>query len=250
MPPARRPALLLVAIGVVLAGMAGLVAWLYRGPEPGCEVVGGGRTVRLSPAQAAAISTASATPVRQRRADSAIARSIRAAGASLPDGAISQADALALAGALAGRAEAALTCQFSPASVPAEMPNGSGLTGRAERVRGELSAAFGQIQVGGFSPNGVDSGHMPGSAHYDGRAIDVFVRPVGPGQPAPRVGDRTLGGRARRRAGHRDRHLRRPDLVGTRSDNGWRDYDPPGGPTDNAILRHLDHVHIDVLRGG
>ena len=46
------------------------------------------------------------------------------------------------------------------------------------------------------------------------------------------------------------RHLRRPDLDRRRrSDDGWRDYDPPAsGPATAAILEHRDHVHVDVLR--
>ena len=31
-----------------------------------------------------------------------------------------------------------------------------------------------------------------------------------------------------------------------RSDDGWRDYDPPEGSGDPAILEHRDHVHVDV----
>ena len=34
-----------------------------------------------------------------------------------------------------------------------------------------------------------------------------------------------------------------------RSEEGWRAYEPPGGPTDNLTLRHMDHVHVDVLAG-
>ncbi|WP_281964722.1 hypothetical protein [Serinicoccus marinus] len=29
---------------------------------------------------------------------------------------------------------------------------------------------------------------------------------------------------------------------------GWQDYRVPGGSQD-PVLRHLDHVHVDVLRG-
>jgi hypothetical protein len=31
-----------------------------------------------------------------------------------------------------------------------------------------------------------------------------------------------------------------------RSDDGWRDYDPPEQAGDPAILEHRDHVHVDV----
>ena len=39
---------------------------------------------------------------------------------------------------------------------------------------------FGTLSLGGFEPGGVSSGHMAGSAHYEGRAIDIFVRPISP----------------------------------------------------------------------
>jgi hypothetical protein len=35
-----------------------------------------------------------------------------------------------------------------------------------------------------------------------------------------------------------------------RSVQGWREYEYPGGPTDNPVLLHEDHVHVDVHRGG
>ena len=41
------------------------------------------------------------------------------------------------------------------------------------------------------------------------------------------------------------------DRIWTASSSaaGWRPYVPPQGPTRNPVLRHLDHVHVDVARG-
>jgi hypothetical protein len=33
------------------------------------------------------------------------------------------------------------------------------------------------------------------------------------------------------------------------SAEGWRGYTHPSGNTRNPILRHLDHVHVAVVRG-
>jgi hypothetical protein len=35
-----------------------------------------------------------------------------------------------------------------------------------------------------------------------------------------------------------------------RSITGWRTYEHPAGPTDNPILMHEDHLHVDVVEGG
>ena len=48
----------------------------------------------------------------------------------------------------------------------------------AEAVRREVDSVFGPQSLGGFAPGGVRDGHMPGSTHYDGRAVDIFFRPV------------------------------------------------------------------------
>ena len=119
--------------------------------------------------------------------------------------------------------------------------------GRA--VRRDLVAAFGDLSLGGFAPGGVTTGHMEGSAHYEGRAIDVFVRPIDAGQPTPRLGDRAVPRRPGRPARHPDRHLRRPDLdrrgpLGQRLARLRR---APSGPGDPAVLEHRDHVHVDVF---
>ena len=92
---------------------------------------------------------------------------------------------------------------------------------------------------------------MEGSAHYEGRAIDVFVRPVSAGQQAPRLGDRAVPRRPGRPAATSSTVIfdDRIWTAGGRSDDGWRDYDPPERSRATApILEHRDHVHVDVSR--
>ena len=125
-----------------------------------------------------------------------------------------EADARALASALTGyspAARSAASCDDAAAR-PREQLGDDGLTPRADAVRRDLREAFGDLPLGGFAPGGVSTGHMEGSAHYEGRAIDVFVRPVTPANKRTRLGDRVVPRRARRPARHRARHLRRPDL--------------------------------------
>ena len=87
---------------------------------------------------------------------------------------------------------------------------------------------------------------MEGSAHYEGRAIDVFVRPVNPKQ----VRGWAIAQCLVSQAGRLDiRTVIFDDRIwtsGERSDDGWRDYDPPERSGDIAILEHRDHVHVDV----
>jgi hypothetical protein len=158
--------------------------------------------------------------------------------------------ARALASALTGHSPAALTCAFRPASYEIEEPGDDGLTPRARAVLDELNVMFGDLVVGGFDPDGIDDGHIEGSAHYEGRAIDIFFRPhddeanVRDGWSvahwlvvnADRLGIATLI--------YDDRIW-----TARRSAEGWREYQHPSGQTDNAILRHLDHIHMDVARG-
>ena len=90
-----------------------------------------------------------------------------------------EADARVLASALTGETWRAFHCTVSdsPAGATSDL-DGTGLTPRAVGVRTDLEAAFGPQALGGFAPGGVRDGHREGSAHYEGRAIDVFVRPV------------------------------------------------------------------------
>ena len=160
-------------------------------------------------------------------------------------------DGRALASALSGYSPARFSCVVDESGdLAAQRPRGNGLTGRAQRVRRSLDRAFGDLPMGGFAAGGVSTGHRPGSAHYDGRAIDVFVRPINP--------DNKRKGWAI--ASYLVAHASRLDVdhvifdkriwSAGRSASGWRDYDPGDTPGDRAILEHRDHVHVDVVAGG
>ena len=151
---------------------------------------------------------------------------------------------------MTGYSPAGFSCRVRAASVSTQKAGATGLTPRADRVRGELQMAFGALPLGGFAPGGVTTGHMKGSAHYEGRAVDVFVRPISP--------DHRRRGWAI--ASYLMAHAARLDIATVifdrkiwtvdRSSSGWRRYTPANTPGDRAVLEHRDHVHVDVLRGG
>ncbi|MBD0292645.1 MAG: hypothetical protein ICV70_03595 [Jiangellaceae bacterium] len=161
-----------------------------------------------------------------------------------------EARARALASALSGNSAAAFGCAIRLGDYAAEQADQDGLTARARVVRDELGAAFGALEIGGYRAGGVESGHIDGSAHYDGRALDVFFREY----DDPQV----------RRSGWVVAHwlVANADRLGLatviydariwtarRSSEGWRPYTHPSGDATNPTLQHLDHVHVDVARG-
>jgi hypothetical protein len=163
------------------------------------------------------------------------------------------ADGRALASALTGYSAGRFSCVVHAAgdSVAAEPAGRSGLTPRAARVRRSLERAFGRLPLGGFASGGVSTGHMRGSAHYDGRAVDVFVRPVS------RDNKRKGWAIASYLVAHASRlqidHVifdKQIWTAGARSESGWRDYDPGDAPGSRVVLEHRDHVHVDVVAGG
>jgi hypothetical protein len=158
-------------------------------------------------------------------------------------------DARVLASALTGNSRHAFSCAVDDDVEEApDRLRESGLTRRADVVRRDVESAFGPLVLGGFAPGGVSDGHMPGSAHYEGRAVDIFVRPIS--------GDNKEKGWAI--AHYLVAMADRLDIktvifddriwtAGAQSDDGWRDYDPPDRPGDRKILEHRDHVHVDVF---
>jgi hypothetical protein len=159
-----------------------------------------------------------------------------------------EADARALASALSGSSPEAFSCRLGDAdTASSDELRETGLTARADAVRREVLTLFPGQDLGGFAPGGVSTGHMAGSAHYEGRAVDVFVRPVS-------AANRTRGWAiAQYLVSQADRLAIRTVIFddriwtsGSRSGDGWRDYDPPERSGDPAILEHRDHVHVDV----
>ena len=199
---------------------------------------------------AAAVESALATD-RDAALDAAAAREVYR---ELPDRATPGPEALTLARALMGHDGGALTCTVDSLglgdSPPREDPGPIGLTARADALRAQMREVYGKQTLGGFEPRGVDSGHIDGSAHYEGRAIDVFFRPV-------TEDNQRLGwAQAAWAVAHADQLsvatviFDRSIWSSRRSVTGWRDYRHPGGPTTNPILLHEDHLHVDVVEGG
>jgi hypothetical protein len=160
-----------------------------------------------------------------------------------------EADARVLASALTGNSKAALFCTINTSSIQAEAMGTNGLTPRAEAVRQDLLKTFGKLPMGGYEPGGTTTGHIEGSAHYDGRALDIFVKPISTAN--------TLKGWALAQyLVARADFLKIQTVIfsdriwtaGSKSDNGWRTYTPPDRPGNKDTLRHLDHVHVDVIK--
>lgn len=173
-----------------------------------------------------------------------VARGLESPDTSGIDGAVLQ----RLADGPPEDAGASLTCQGSDSSsLQEEQLSVTGLTPRAEQLREAMTEVFGEQSLGGFAPGGVGHGHGADSTHYDGRAIDIFFRPVT---------------EENRREGWILAHwlvAHAEDLDiqyvifddrfwSVHSSRGqWQDYAAPD--PGNEILRHLDHVHVDVLGG-
>ncbi len=245
--PRRR--LVLVLSGVVLLALVGslLALGAVRGLLPGtadCTVTIGERSVDLSTQEAEVAAQLSARAVRRQLPLGQTAAALTEL-VDLPDR-----DAPLVVSALTGRSRHALSCTHGGADEEErDRLDRSGLTARAARVRRDLDSTFGRQRVGGFAPGGVRSGHMPGSAHYEGRAVDVFFRPISPA-------NKTRGWAIAQYLVAEAERLEIDTVIfdariwtARRGGQGWRDYQPgTAGRTKQvaAILEHRDHVHVDV----
>lgn len=180
-----------------------------------------------------------------RRATTAVA--LQARGMTAPD--VSDIDDAVLERLATGPAQDAgpsLRCRGTgePELAQEELTD-SGLTPRADRVRLAMAEVFGEQSLGGFAPGGVQRAEE--STHNDGRAVDVFYRPVS--EEHRREGWLLAQWLVAHAVDLDIQYVIFDDLYwysgGRRGQ--WRDYDAP--PPGNEILRHLDHVHVDVWRG-
>ena len=156
-------------------------------------------------------------------------------------------DARALASALTGNSPHAFSCDIDDDADDADDAlTNSGLTKRADAVRREALGVFGDVRLGGFAPGGVRDGHMPGSTHYEGRAVDIFVRPI---SSANNKRGWAIAHYLVAQAERLDiQTVIFDDRLWKAGDGAeWRDYDPPSRSGDRAILEHRDHVHVDVF---
>jgi hypothetical protein len=162
-----------------------------------------------------------------------------------------EADARVLASAFSGNSPGAFSCRLgSDVGTASAALVASGLTSRAEAVRRDVRAVFGDVPLGGFAPGGVQDGHSVDSAHYDGRAVDIFVRPI---SAANKIAGWAIASYLVSQAERLDISTVIFDAkiwTVRRSSQGWRDYSPDTSGRDAdtaAILEHRDHVHVDVF---
>lgn len=262
-------AVVVVALATVLLTRTPLGALFGLSTGPPCTLTTGDAELAWSAEQAMTATTVAGVGTRigasVNGVAAAVARSLvpepegpiapapaREVYRALPDVATPTEQEVAVAEALLGHHDGALTCTvpLTDAALERQDPNGLGLTPRADLVRAAMREVYGKQILGGFAPEGVDDGHIEGSAHYEGRALDIFFRPVS------RDNQRLGWQQALWAVAHADRLdlatviFDRRIWTARRSVQGWRDYVHPSGNTDNPVLMHEDHVHVDVTEGG
>jgi hypothetical protein len=217
-----------------------------------CWVPAGAGNVSLTGEQARALTTRAAELVRTTRDTGRLVQRLAASVRSTAG--VDAGTSREVAGALAGLPRAPrLVCAWARAAVEPQQPGPSGLVPRARQLRAAWTEVFGYIPAGGFASGGVHTGHVDGSAHYEGRAMDVFFRPLGDREQHRRgwVFAQWVLAHA---ADHRVLSIIYDDHIWTSwaAGFGWRDYVHPGATMRHrgtSILRHLDHVHVAVESG-
>ncbi|WP_338403249.1 hypothetical protein [Arthrobacter bussei] len=227
-----------VAAVLVLLG-SGLVGGLRAGSGP---LLGGPECTVKTPGGEVGL-----TRDQAQQATTTVALQARGVEATAPED-LEEGVLQALAGGPVDDAGPVLSCRGSvDEDLQVEELTPSGLTPRAEQVRTSMAEVFGEQSLGGFEPGGVGSGHGGESTHYDGRAIDVFFRPVS--EENRRQGWMLSHWLVAHAADLDIQYVIFDDQFwSARLDRGgWHPYDAPAPASE--ILRHIDHVHVDVLAG-
>jgi hypothetical protein len=251
-----------IFFGAILLGLASTVALvaavLLDAPGPtqrriaaqlptqpvGCTLAAGAEQLRLSIPLAMTL-----TDVAGRDQDAAATVTHTAAAvATLWPAESANADAVALS--LRGYIPTALACTGTVPPATRQLMQTDGLTPRANAMWDAVKQVFGPLPAGGFMPGGVSTGHVPGSAHYEGRAIDFLYRPIT--AKSVRHGWVLAQWLEAHASQLQIATVIFDDRIWTPSSwdsRGWRPYVDPEGPTSNRTLLHEDHVHVDVQRG-
>ncbi|AOT04347.1 hypothetical protein [Arthrobacter sp. U41] len=242
----RRPIRLLA--GLVLLGMLASVLVLL-GPGLLNGLLAEDGPLRGGPACTVETAEGKIELHREEAQLATTAVALMARGAEAPDtSGIDQAVLQRLADGPPGDAGASLSCRGQASSdLREEQPGATGLTPRAQQLLEAMTGVFDKQSLGGYAPGGVGQGHGADSTHYDGRAIDIFFRPV---TEENRREGWILAHWLVAHAGDQDIQFVIFDdrFWSARSSRGqWQDYAAPD--PGNEILRHLDHVHVDVLGG-
>lgn len=241
----RRALVVVLLAGLTAAGGLGVRA-AVRTPDCAVDLRDGSR-MEMSHEQAIAVTRTVGSKVRNDPAAGDLAAAlVKTTGRVAGSPGLSRAEARSLTVALLAGGPA-LSCDGARPEVAEQRQRRSGLTPRAERLLDDVRRTFGNLPVGGFSPDGIRSGHIEGSAHYEGRAVDVFFRPVS-------GANRRRGWVLAQWAVANAERLRIATVIYDERIwssrwplDRWRTYRHPDGPTENPVLLHRDHVHIDVL---
>lgn len=125
---------------------------------------------------------------------------------------------------------------------PPETMGPDGLTPRTRTVLIAVRAAFGVTDIGGYCPGGCTTGHIPGSDHYTGHAIDIMLTPMTAANRA--LGDQIATWLVANHQTLAIKYVIWYDHI-WQPTTGWQPYTHPGGGT-SPTERHEDHVHVSV----
>jgi hypothetical protein len=166
-------------------------------------------------------------------------------------------DATRLHAAIIGTGPARIACTPDPVPVPVANMNGpsnardwpteqmgpDGLTPRTRYLRDLIKTGFGETHLGGWCPGGCTSGHIQGSDHYSGHAIDIMIHPHTDPQrinDGTRLADWLVANAAQLAVKYVIWRARIWTPI-----EGWHSYTHPSG-SSSPTLAHMDHVHASV----
>ena len=161
--------------------------------------------------------------------------------------------AQALVGGITGAKASSLTCQTHAELVaasghesgdfPTEQIGADGLTPRTRTAMHAVIEAFGVTDVGGFCPGGCTTGHITGSDHYTGHAVDFMLLPMN--QANRELGDRIASWLVANHDQLAVKYVIWSEQIWTPG-RGWHVYVHPDGNTSDPTVRHDDHIHLSV----